>query len=91
MYIEDVDEKKRILIGKKIELMKDFREDIVNFLFTKVEDHSEENFEGSQDVMDIIDAYIRGDSPNDIGESVLQDDGEPVKEILELFGITIGK
>lgn len=89
MYIEDVDEIKRMVIGEKIKLMKDFREDIVDFLFTKVDDNSKANFEGSQDIMDIISGYIHGENADDIGENVLQDNGEPIKKILGLFGITI--
>lgn len=94
MLFEDAGDKKLIVMGLKIDMMRRLHNNIDNFLFTVTDrgtmnEHVVENFEGSQEILDVINGYIRGESADSIGESIFQSDGEPVKKILSLFGIQI--
>ena len=84
-FIDQEDRKKLYNIGLKIRQMKLLNEDILDF-FIK---NDEPLYESTQDILDVIKLYVKGENPDYIGESIFQSDGEPVIKILNLFGITI--
>jgi hypothetical protein len=69
-------------IGLKIEQMKSTRAEIVEFVINSrfIEDSER------QDLMDIINAYIKGDEIDYIAD-ISQTSGDMIKKILDEFGI----
>jgi|SRR3972149_5291056 len=81
------EEDKRILqaIGILISQAKTIREQIDGYF---VKDGKGE-YESTQEILDVIRMHIRGESPDSIGEAVFQSDGEPVKNLLLVFGLKV--
>lgn len=82
-FIDELDKLTLFKIGIKIDQSKRLRKDIRNF-FVK---DGQPLIECSQEIFDVVDLYIKGESPDYIGELVFQTDGEPVRRILKTFGI----
>lgn len=82
-FIDELDEVTLFKIGIKIDQSKRLRKDIIDF-FVK---DGQPLVECSQEILDVVDLYIKGESPDYIGEIVFQTDGEPVRRTLKMFGI----
>lgn len=85
-FIDQEEKRKLESIGLKIMEAKRLRQQINEFF---IKDENTPVYESTQDILDVIKLYIRGETPDSIGESVFQSDGEPVIKLLELFGITV--
>jgi hypothetical protein len=85
-YIEDEDTIKLHDIGKKIQQMRELNKELTEFF---IKDNNEPVYEESQDILDMIKLYAKGEDINYIGEAVFQSDGEPVEKLLDLFGIKV--
>lgn len=82
-FIDQEDTKKLYNIGLKIRHMKLLNQEILDF-FIK---NDEPLYESTQDILDIIKLYVKGENSDYIGELIFQSDGEPVIKMLNLFGI----
>lgn len=82
-FIDQEDTKKLYNIGSKIQQMKLLNQEILD-LFIK---NDEPLYESTQDILDIIKLYVKGENSDYIGELIFQSDGEPVIKMLNLFGI----
>lgn len=82
-FIDQEEKDKLKPIGLKITEAKKLKEQITEF-FVK---DNEGVYESTQDILDVISLYIKGESVDVIGETVFQTDGQPVIELLRLFGI----
>ncbi len=83
-YIEDEDKQKLFRIGLKVEQIKRNQKEILDFLIDK---KGNARYEGTQEILDILKGYEKGENPDYIGEGVFQSNGEPVIRMLRLFGI----
>jgi len=82
-YIDEEDKKKLYELGAKILQAKKLGQDIAEFFVT----NDQANYHDTQELLDIVHLYIKGESPDYIGEQVLQDDGEPIIRLLQLMNI----
>lgn len=82
-YLDEEDKEKLHELGKKILQAKELRQNITEFFVT----NGQANYHGSQELLDTINLYIRGESLDYIGEQIFQNDGEQIREILELMNI----
>lgn len=82
-FIDDEDKEKLLVLGEKIQQMKRLNEELLEFFIKD----GLPRYEGTQEILDIIKLYIRGENPDLIGESVFQTDGKPVIELLKKFGL----
>lgn len=92
-YLDEENKEKLNELGKKILQAKQLRSEITDFFVTKADDGelSEANYHGAQELLDVINLFIRGESPDFIGEQVFQEDGELIINILQLMNIDIEK
>lgn len=92
-YIDEEMEEKLHGLGKKILQARQLKSEITDFFVTKKDDDdlSQANYYGAQDLLDVINLFIKGESPDFIGEQVFQDDGEPVIKLMKLMNIDIEK
>lgn len=86
-FIDQEDSKKLHNIGSKIQQMKLLNQEIHDFFIKS----DEPLYESTQDILDVIKLYIKGEDYDYIGESIFQSDGEPVMKLLNLFGIIVKK
>ena len=82
-FIDQEDAKKLLSIGSKIQQMKLLNQEIGDFFIN----NGEPLYESTQDILDVIKLYVKGENPDYIGELVFQSEGEPVVQLLNLFGI----
>ena len=82
-YLDEEEKEKLHELGKKILQAKELRQNITEFFVT----NDQANYHGSQELLDTINLYIRGESLDYIGEQIFQNDGEQIREILELMNI----
>ena len=83
IYIDQEDKAKLHLLGIKILQMKQLKKEITEFFVT----NGKANYCEAQDLLDVINLYIKGESLDYIGEQVFQSDGKPVKKLLQLMGL----
>lgn len=91
-YLDDEDKEKLQELGKKILQAKKLKSEITDFFVTK--DDRElpmPNYYGTEDLLDTIDLFIEGKSPDYISDQIFQDDEEHVIKIFQLMGIDIEK
>jgi hypothetical protein len=86
-YIDEEDRKKLSELGKKILETKRLTQEITEFFVT----NDQANYHDAQELLDIVHLYIKGESPDYIGEQVLQVDGEPIIRLLQLMNINVKK
>ena len=82
-FIDEEDEKKLHNIGLKIQQMKLINQEIHDFFI----ENDEPLYESTQDILEVIKLYIKGENPDYIGECIFQSDGEPIIRMLNLFDI----
>lgn len=82
-YIDEEDKEKLRELGEKILETKRLTQEIAEFFVT----NGQASYHDTQELLDIVHLYIKGESPDYIGEQVLQDDGEPVIRLLQLMNI----
>lgn len=82
-YLDEEDKEKLHELGKKILQAKELRKGVTDFFVT----NGQANYHGSQEWLDTINLYIRGESPDYIGEQVFQNDGDMIREILKIMNI----
>lgn len=82
-YLDEEDKEKLHELGKKILQAKELRQSITEFFVT----NDQANYHGSQEFLDTINLYIRGESLDYIGEQIFQNDGNMIREILKLMNI----
>ncbi len=82
-FIDQEETEKLKGIGSKVQQMKLLNQEILDFFIKD----GEPLYESTQDILDIIKLYIKGENPDYIGEIVFQSDKEPVIKILGVFGI----
>jgi hypothetical protein len=90
-YLDDEDNEKLHELGAKILQAKKLKSDITDFFVTKSENGGQANYHGTEELLDAIDLFIEGKSPDYIGEQIFQDDGDQVIKIFQLMGIDTGK
>lgn len=92
-YLDEENKEKLNELGKKILQAKKLRSEITDFFVTRENDGklSEANYHGAQELLDVINLFIKGESPDFIGEQVFQEDGELIINILKLMNIDIEK
>jgi len=84
--ILEEDRKKLYKIGLQIEQLKRLNKELIDF-FIKDRTSIYETDTETQELLDVIELYIKGKSSDYIGEQVFQSDGTIVKEVLGMFGI----
>ena len=84
--ILEEDRKKLYKIGLQIEQLKRLNKELIDF-FIKDGTSIYENDTETQELLDVIELYIKGESSDYIAEQVFQSDGTIVKEVLGMFGI----
>lgn len=82
-YLDEEDKEKLHDLGAKILLARELRKEITEFFVTG----DQANYNGAQELLDVVNLYIRGESLDYIGEQIFQDDGKPIREILKLMNI----
>lgn len=82
-FIDQEETEKLKNVGLKIRQMKLLNQEILDFFIKD----GEPLYESTQEILDIIKLYIKGENPDYIGEIVFQSDKEPIIKILGLFGI----
>lgn len=82
-YINEEDKEKLHGLGEKILQAKRLTQEITEFFVT----NDQANYYDTQELLETVHLYIKGESPDYIGEQVLQDDGEPVRRLLQLMNI----
>ena len=89
MFIDEVDQDTLKEFGQLVLNMKTAHRALRNFLFVIDENGEsvEEQFEGSSELFEVFKMFIEGNELSYIGESVFQDDEEPIKKILGIVGI----
>lgn len=88
-YLDDEEKEKLHELGTKILQAKKLTKEITEF-FVEQSDSGElhhVNYYGTEELLDAIDLFIDGKSPDYIGDQIFQDDGEYVIKILHLLGI----
>ena len=83
IFIDEEDKEKLHELGEKILQAKKLTQEITEFFVT----NDKTNYVDTEQLLSIVHLYIEGESPDYIGEQVLQDDGEPIKRLLKLMGI----
>jgi hypothetical protein len=83
IFIDEEDKEKLHELGEKILQAKKLTQEITEFFVT----NDKTNYVDTEQLLSIVHLYIKGESPDYIGEQVLQDDGEPIKRLLKLMGI----
>ncbi len=92
-YLDDEDKEKLHELGKKILQAKKLIKEITEF-FVAQSDSGEiyhVNYHGTEELLDAIDLFIDGKSPDYIGDQIFQDDGEYVIKIFQLMDIDTEK
>lgn len=82
-YIDEEDKEKLRELGEKILQAKKLTQEITEFFVT----NDQANYCDTEELLDIVHLYIKGESPDYIGEQILQDDGEPVRRVLQFMNI----
>lgn len=82
-YLDEEDKEKLRDLGAKILLAKELRKEITEFFVTD----DQANYNGAQELLDVVNLYIRGESLDYIGEQVFQADGTLIIEMLKLMNI----
>lgn len=90
-YLDDEDKEKLQELGKKILQAKKLRKEITEFFVTNTENGGQANYHGTEELLDVIDLFIEGKSPDYIGDQIFQDDGDHVIKIFQLMDIDTGK
>lgn len=85
-YIDEEESQKLFCIGIKVELLKRLTKELKEY-FIKDGKPVYGDAEGTEELLDVIKLYIKGEESSYIGEQVFQSDGEPVKKLLGLMGI----
>lgn len=83
IFVDEEDKEKLHELGKKILQAKRLTQEIIEFFVT----NDEANYVDTEQLLNIVHLYIKGESLDYIGEQVLQDDGEPIKRLLKLMNI----
>jgi hypothetical protein len=91
-YLDKEDKEKLHELGAKILQAKKLRQEITCFFITNTnntnnDEMSEAKYHGTDELLNIINLYIDGESLDYIGEQVFQSDGEPIRELLQLMNI----
>jgi hypothetical protein len=82
-YLDEEDKEKLHELGAKIVQAKKLTREITEFFVT----NDEANYIGTEELLNIVNMYMKGESPDYIGEQVFQDDGSIIREILKLMDI----
>ncbi len=82
-YLDEEDKEKLHELGTKILQAKKLTQEIAEFFVT----NGEANYHSTEELLEIIDLYIRGESLDYIGEQVWQDDRDSIKDVLQSMGI----
>ena len=87
-YIDEEEPLKLFRIGIKIDQLKRLNKGLRD-CFIKDGKPIYGDAEGTEDLLDVIKLYIKGEHPDYIGEQVFQSEGDVVKKLLGLFGINV--
>ena len=90
-YLDDEDKEKLQELGVKILQTKKLKKEITEFFVTNIENGGQANYHNTEELLDTIDLFIEGKSPDYIGDQIFQDDGDQVIKIFQLMGIDIEK
>lgn len=82
-YLDAEDKEKLRELGAKIVQAKKLTQEINEFFVT----NEQANYVGTEELLNIVQLYIKGESLDYIGEQIFQDDGTPVREVLKLMNI----
>jgi hypothetical protein len=80
---EEKDKQKLAEIGIKVEKIKQLQKEVLEFFV----DNGEPVYDGTEDIISILNLYEKGENLDYIGELVFQSDAEPVIKMLNIFGI----
>ena len=82
-FIDQEDKEKLHDLGLKIQQMKVLSQDIYDFFIND----GEPVYQSTQDILDIISLYVKGEDPDHVGDCIIHSDGEKVVRLLDLLGI----
>ncbi len=84
-YLDEENDEKLYDLGQKILQARQLKSEITDFFVSKNDDgkQSEANYYCAQDLLDAINLFIKGESPDFIGEQVFQDASNKIIEIAE--------
>lgn len=82
-YLDEEDKEKLHELGAKIVQAKKLTQEITEFFVT----NGEANYIGTEELLNTVNLYIKGESLDYIGEQAFQNDGNIVREMLKLMNI----
>lgn len=85
-YIDEEEPQKLFRIGIRIDQLRRLNKELIE-CFIKDGKPVYGDDTGTQELLDVIKLYIKGENPDYIGEQVFQSDGAIVKKLLGLMGI----
>jgi hypothetical protein len=89
-YIDEEDRQKLFRIGMIIDRLKRLNKELRE-CFIRDGQPVYGDAQSTEDIMSVVELYIKGEGSDYIGEQVFQSDGEPVKKLLGMMGVHVNE